>query len=94
MDKTRPSGSMATEWATIDGVNYYFRPSGNMATGFTDVVSDAYKRYFDEQGHMVTGWRDIGGNTYYFRSSGAMQTGEAVIDGAVCVFTDKGVLIG
>ena len=90
----RPSGSMATEWATIDGVNYYFRPSGNMATGFTDVVSDAYKRYFDEQGHMVTGWRDIGGNTYYFRSSGAMQTGEAVIDGAVCVFTDKGVLIG
>ena len=84
---------MATGWATIDGQKYWFRPSGNMATGFAD-VDDAYKRYFDEEGHMVTGWQQINGNTYFFRASGAMQTGTATIDGKMYEFTAVGTLKG
>jgi hypothetical protein len=90
----RPSGAMATGWATIGGESYLFRPSGNMATGFADVTDDAFKRYFDESGRMLTGWQTIGGSAYYFRPSGAMQTGEAVIDGKSYAFSDKGVFVG
>jgi glucan-binding YG repeat protein len=64
-----------------------------MATGFADVDSDAYKRYFDQQGRMLTGWQTISTGTYYFRESGAMQTGTATIGGRQYTFSDNGTLV-
>ena len=88
------SGNLARNtWMEINGRKYYFRPSGNMATGFADVDSDAYKRYFDQQGRMLTGWQTIGTGTYYFRESGAMQTGTATIGGRQYTFSDNGTLV-
>ena len=84
---------MAIGWAEIDGSHYFFRSSGDMVTGFSDVPDDAYKRYFDEAGRMITGWCEINGEVYFFRKSGAMQTGQATIDGVDYTFTDKGVLV-
>lgn len=56
-----------------NGVNYYLKDNGDMATGWQNIQSKWY--YFDASGAMKTGWNQCDGKWYYMDKSGAMRTG-------------------
>ena len=72
------AGEMATGWKKIDGIWYYFRNSGAMATGwFEDKEAEAAINWsktlwywFDDNGLMATGWKEIDGQWEFFADSG------------------------
>lgn len=69
------NGKMVTGWRETKEkhTRRYFKPSGKMATGLTEIDGDRY--YFDEKtGAMKTGWVTIGNGTYFFGSGGRMKT--------------------
>jgi glucan-binding YG repeat protein len=93
----RPSGSMATGWAEIDGAKYYFRPDGSLLTGWLttrDEMKNEERHYlFAADGRMVTGWQEIDGLRLFFRPTGSLATGWANIDGTgTCYFDESGAL--
>ncbi len=70
-------GKAVTDWQTIEGVKYYFEPSGILKTGW---VKDGQNwRYYDLK-IMVVGFKNISDNgiekTYYFSNDGIMVSGK------------------
>lgn len=69
------TGSMLTDWQTINGLRYYYNPAdGAMVRGW---LGDITNRYYlsPVDGHMVTGYQTIENANYYFNEEGVMQTG-------------------
>lgn len=62
------------EWATIDGVDYYFKDDTYMANnGWLTIQGKDY--YFYSDGSHATGWVQIDGTWYYFGEDGFKETG-------------------
>ena len=55
---------ISKDWQSISGVDYFFLPSGALATGLYQEGNDWY--YFDGNGQLVNGWKSIGGKWYFF----------------------------
>ena len=69
------TGSMLTDWQTVNGLKYYYNPAdGAMVRGW---LGDIANRYYlsPVDGHMVTGYQNIEKANYYFNENGVMQTG-------------------
>ena len=87
-------GKAVTDWQTIEGVRYYFEPSGILKTGW---VKDGQNwRYYDLKTMMV-GFKNITDNgiekTYYFSSEGIMVSGKWLeIEGKWYYFNKDGSL--
>lgn len=62
-----------SRWVFDNGVWYWIKPDGMMATGWRNVGSCWY--YFEPGGAMALGWRKIDGSWSYFDPSGAMHMG-------------------
>lgn len=61
------------KWVNVDGIWYYLKADGVMATGWLNDRGTWY--YLNQSGAMKTGWLNDGGTWYYLTSSGAMKTG-------------------
>lgn len=87
----RPSGSLATGWATMDdGSKYYFNESGEVTTGMALIDDKPY--LFDANGRMLIGRQTIEGFECYFRPSGVMDTDDEQIVEKLRSLIDKGVI--
>lgn len=90
------SGALVSGWQKINGVWYYFEPSGYYiySDGWYEIGSSAY--YFYPSGAMGTGWikvveshDDITYVTWFYANdSGKLQTGWKWINGAWYYFDD------
>lgn len=87
-------GYMVTEKRRVNGITYYFREDGTMATGWLyDSAKDRWY-YADRSGCFHTGWLKAGGSWYYFNSSGRMISGgRQMVDGAMYSFFAGGKLV-
>lgn len=98
--------SAQSEWAVIDGNEYYFDDMGYMTTGWLYWGDNWY--YLNSSGVLQTGWIKVGDSwyygddsgrlyeeewlddTYYFKSGAAMATGWCKIDGEYYYFNASG----
>ena len=79
-------------WNEIDGVDYYFLPSGAMADGW--VLDNSKWYHFNTNGTMQFGWQKIGGYWYYLDPKyGFMYANDNYqINGQVFRFNANGTL--
>ena len=94
------------EWKTIDGVRYYFKPDGYMATKWTQIDGKWY--FFTDNGVMEKNqweggyWLNADGTMatsqlvdngkYYVKKDGVMATGWTQIDGKWYFFNPYGIM--
>lgn len=74
----------------IDGVNYYFKANGYMATGWQAVDGKWY--YFEGSGAMKKGWI-YDGAWYYLDEQGVMVTGFQTIDKVQYYMNSSGAMV-
>ena len=86
----------------IDGVPYYFYPSGELGVGWikrTYTYDSGYSYsewyYADSSGALQTGWKNIGGSWYYFSQYGYYMYSNSyyTIDGKPYAFEASGRMI-
>ena len=92
----KPGIMLASDRKVIDGLTYFFGPSGAMRTGWIQEPEGWY--YANRSGAMATGWLQLGNSWYYLDGADAEYSGlmlencKKVIGAATYFFGSSGAM--